>query len=145
MLATDKEILRELIRAINEGTECYRRAIDGCEYADHRPIFQCMVKSRNAALTYLEPYASLQEGSPEPVHAFGSALYKMYPEILTGLNKHYDGELIRQLERVEEQALQHMQHALLSVSSSLIKSAILDLHPKLVCGPIAVHPYDRAC
>lgn len=144
MLATDKAIVRDLIRAINQGTDCYRRAAEGCECAQHRAIFQCMVKSRNAAISYLEPYVLLQEGSPEPVHAFGSALYKMYPEILGGLNKRLDTQLIEQLAQVEEQTLQHMQQALLRVSSGLLRSAILDLHPKLRCGPVAA-PYDHAC
>lgn len=145
MLSSDREILRQLVDTINRGTACYRHAIDRCDHPNHRAILQCMVKSRNAALSYLEPYMRLQDGAPEPVHAFGSALYKMYPEILADLNRHYDVELIAELEQVEQQTLSHMQRALLSVSSALIKSAILDLHPKLTCGPVTALPYDKAC
>lgn len=144
MSGTDKEILRKLIHFLHDGTERYREAVEKTAHSEHQAIFARMVKSRVAAVFYLQPYLEISDGSTEPSHAFGSVLHKLYPEILAGLDKSRDPLLIQQLEFVEQETLQKMQRALQQISSPLLRSVLLDLHPKLTCGRVAAPPFEKA-
>lgn len=131
MTNDDIENLRELIQSLNDGVEFYQAAIEKTELPEHRIIFQRMTRARVAALSYLQPYMVQQEGSPELGHTFGSALHKMYPDILYGLNTDHDITLIHQLEQVENETLGAMQKAMRSIQSPVVKSVLLDLYPRL--------------
>lgn len=127
----DIENLRELIQCLNDGVEFYQAAIDKSERAENKLIFQRMVRARVAALSYLQPFMVHEEGSPELGHTFGSALHKMYPDILYGLNTDHDSTLIHQLEQVENETLSAMQKAMRGIQSPVLKSILLDLYPRL--------------
>lgn len=144
MRSSDQRVLQQLVQHLNEGTEQYRQAIETSECTAHRANFRCMVKSRTAAVSYLQPYLELDQDAEEPSHAFGSVLHKIYPEILAGLDCRFDELLIEQLQRLERDTLQQMQSALEALASPLLKSVILDLHPKLRCAPFISLAYEQA-
>jgi uncharacterized protein (TIGR02284 family) len=131
MTSNDIENLRELIQCLNDGVEFYQAAIEKTELPEHKTIFQRMARARVAALSYLQPFMVQEEGSPELGHTFGSALHKMYPEILYGLNTDHDTTLIHQLEQVENETLRAMQKAMRTIDSPVLKSVLLDLYPRL--------------
>lgn len=141
----DIETLRELIQTLNDGVEFYRAAVEKSESADHRLIFQRVIRARVAALDYLQPYMVQEEGSPEFGHTFGSVLHKMYPDILYGLNTDKDKTLIQQLEVVEDETLKAMRKALHNIESPMLKSVILDLYPRLNRCHNDVWRLDKAC
>lgn len=144
MRSNDQYVLGQLVQCLNEGTEQYHQAVEISECPDNRAKFRCMAKSRTAAVAYLQPYLNIGN-TTEPTHAFGSVLHKIYPEILSGLNRRFDTQLISQLESIEQQTLQQMQCALEAVASPLLKSVILDLHPKLPCTNAPGLTYEQAC
>ena len=131
MSENDIETLRELIQTLNDGVEFYRVAASKSEYTEHRFIFERMARARVAALSYLQPYMVQEEGTPELGHTFGSVLYKLYPEILYGLNLDKDKTLLQQLEIVEDETLLAMQKALRTIESNSLKIILLDLYPRL--------------
>jgi len=145
MSVNDIETLRELIQTLNDGVEFYRAAVEKTEFADHKLIFQRVVRARVAALSYLQPYMVQEQGSPELGHTFGSVLHKMYPDILFGLNADHDKTLIKQLEVVEDETLKAMQTALSTIESPMLKSILLDLYPRLNRCHDDVWHLDQAC
>lgn len=145
MSVDDIETLRELIQTLNDGVEFYRAALEKSESTEHKLIFQRVIRSRVAALSYLQPYMVQEEGSPELGHTFGSVLHKMYPDILFGLNSDRDKTLIKQLEVVEDETLKAMQKALREVQSPMLKSILLDLYPRLNRCHDDVWHLDKAC
>lgn len=145
MSVDDIETLRELIQTLNDGVDFYRAALEKSESADHKLIFQRVVRARVAALSYLQPYMVREEGSPELGHTFGSVLHKMYPDILFGLNMDKDKTLIKQLEVVEDETLKAMQKALQNIKSPMLRSILLDLYPRLNRCHDDVWHLDQAC
>ena len=145
MSVDDIETLRELIQTLNDGVEFYRAAVEKTESAEHQRIFQRVIRARVAALAYLQPYMVKEEGSPELGHTFGSVLHKMYPDILFGLNTDKDKTLIKQLEVVEDETLKAMQKALQNIQSTMLKSILLDLYPRLNRCHDDVWHLDKAC
>jgi uncharacterized protein (TIGR02284 family) len=145
MSVDDIETLRELIQTLNDGVEFYRAALEKSESADHRLIFQRVVRARVAALSYLQPYIVQEEGTPELGHTFGSVLHKMYPDILFGLNTDKDKTLIQQLEVVEDETLKAMKKAVSNIQSPMLKSILLDLYPRLNRCHDDVWHLDKAC
>jgi uncharacterized protein (TIGR02284 family) len=145
MTIDDIENLRELIQSLNDGVEFYQAAVDKTELPEHKIIFQRMVRARVAALSYLQPFIVRQEGSPELGHTFGSALHKMYPEILYGLNTDHDITLIHQLEQVENETLRAMQKAVRTIQSPVLKSVLLDLYPRLNRCHQTLWHMEKAC
>lgn len=144
MSSEDQEILQSLLNTLTAGTDIYRDAIARTKINEHKVIFERMVRSRNAVVAYLQPYKNLAENAVEPGHTFGSVLHKIYPEILTGLNSQHDTTIIAQLEQVEQDTLKKMQRSLQCIQSPLLKSVILDLHPKLTYVPDP-QPFEKAC
>lgn len=145
MLDTDLEILRQLIDNLSAGTEQYRRAIELSRIPKHQAMFRCMVKSRQGAAAYLQPYLRVAPQETAPTHAFGSTLHKLYPEILADRDERFDSRLIEELLGLEEQTLLLMQQAVHGLQSALLRSVVLDLHPKLSCCERPYPQYEHAC
>jgi hypothetical protein len=144
MSKSDLLVLQALLQALDVGTEFYLTAVSTAENIEHKRIFQRIYTVRTGVQSYLVPYTQLTENSPEPIHAFGSFLHKIYPEMLSGLDNSTDTELLGQLKVIEQDTLIALQTALDGVQSPLLKSVILDLHPKLICRKHQLQHYDRA-
>lgn len=137
MTADDSQHLQVIIQTLNNGVTFYREAANNSELDAHKSIFECMLKARLFALTYLQPFLQQQSQTEGQAHAFGSVLHKMYPDILYGLDSEHDIALIEQLEQVENETLSAMQAAMKHIQSPLLKSVLLDLYPRLNRRPDA--------
>lgn len=142
MSDTDRQVVRELIRTLRDGTNFYRNAIEKTEHAGHRAIFERMIISREAAISYLQPY---QDSFVGLSHSFGSVLHKLYPEILDGLDSSHDALLRQHIELIERETLQKMQQSLQRLESPLLQLLLLDLHPRLTRDHVPACPLDKAC
>lgn len=145
MSGTDRQVVRELIQTLRDGTALYHGAIEKTEHAEHRAMLKRMVISREAALCYLQPYLEVAADSAERSHSFGSALHKLYPEILSGLDQDHDPILAQEVELIERETLQKMRQSLQQLSSPRLKLLLLDLHPRLTREHTPIRPLDTAC
>ncbi len=128
MANNDAQHLKKLIDTLNDGIAFYEAAAMHCESVEHQNIFRRMASARGAAIHYLEPF--LQEKA-ENVHAFGSVLQKMYPEMLAGLSSENDRDLVQKSREVEEVTHKAMYQALQGVQSETAKSVLIDVYPKI--------------
>lgn len=128
MANNDAQHLKKLIETLNDAVAFYQAAATQCESYEHQNIFRRMAGARVAATHYLEPF--LQD-TRENVHAFGSVLQKMYPEMVAGLNSDNDRDLVEKSREVEEITHKAMCQALQNVQSETAKSVLIDVYPKI--------------
>ncbi len=129
MSLSDKELLDQLIATFTRDLAFYQDAALRAERPEHQAIFKRMAIARSFAIDYLKPLT--HDDADSKVHAFGSLLHKMYPEILLGLDDSADAELIQQSTVVEAATLKAVREALESVGSPLVKCILKDLCPRV--------------
>ena len=127
----DAECLQTLLEQLDEGISLYRNAAEHAVHSEHRAIFARMLRSREFARDYLAPFTDKMSSAYQRGHAFGSVLNKMYPDILFGLDRHFDDDLIDKALHLELATFNAMRDAVNCIESSILKSVLIDLYPQI--------------
>lgn len=145
MTDQDFVILSGLISELENGLRVYQKARDKAQRPEHQRIFERMISSREFALNFLKKFSASQSDEKDGLHAFGSVLNKMYPDILFGLNRGYDQDIIKEALDCEEQTFKAMLYAVKNVESPLLKAIIVDLYPQVNGDCEKNRCFDQAC
>lgn len=130
MSGKDAVTLEAVIETLQSGVEFYEAAAVNSNKTQHQRIFERMALTRTAAINYLKPFLQTRE---EGVHAFGSVLQKMYPEMLSGLDPEDDRIWVEKSAEMEKQTHDVMCQALQQLQSETVKSVLIDVYPQINC------------
>ncbi len=130
MSGKDAVTLEAVIKTLQSGVEFYETAAVNSSRTQHQRIFERMALTRTAAINYLKPFLQTRE---EGIHAFGSVLQKMYPEMLAGLDPEDDRLWVEKSAEMEKETHSAMCKALRQIQSETVKSVLIDVYPQINC------------
>ncbi len=123
--------LKSLLQTLNDGIAFYDTALRKVEHEDFRPAFEELAQCHLMAKAYLQPYLILQTRTPEEGHTFGGKLHQTFVEIEENGNLDHDFTLLKQLETVETVTLDMMEITAQLSASSMVKTIIKGLMPRM--------------
>lgn len=132
MQQNDRTYIINVIHQLESGTSQLKNVLtDDNIQGQSRHIIERMIKARSFAKGYLQKLADQPDSDMSTEHSFGSILHKMYPDMLKSLPTSVDPSIVEQLQDIEVQTHRAMQEALQQISSSFLKSVLIDLNPRL--------------
>lgn len=135
MTDTDQELISKLNKALYESLDLYSAAADSAKSSSNAAAFARIAKARAAILDHLTPFA--MHGDKPRFYAFGSALSKVYPDMIAALDAKRDPALSAICRQTESELCELVRNTLRRVRSNLLRSMLIDLFPELN-GPLVL-------
>lgn len=145
MLINDSDLINELLNHLSSSRDFYSRASTEAESSKHAEIFKRMQSSHTFAIDYLSGLMAATQADKNPIHAFGSVLNKIYPDILFGLDQRFDKLLIEMAKNLEQDTFNLMSETVTGLNSRLFRDVLLDLYPSLNGQQAYKKLLDHAC
>lgn len=137
----DRALIVPLNTALNKSILFYSNAAQTAHSGQNRNLFARIAKSRRGIVAGLQPLA---DTPPQKGYTFGSALQKMYPDMILALQPQADPNLVRQAYQLEEEILHRLQNAMESLQCPTLKAVLIDIFPQ-ANGEQVLYPLEYAC